>query len=187
MFRLFVVPASAGLIGLGAAIGAFTVTQAQTQMPAQAVPAQQPPTLPAPAEQAIAPHNLRVFGSDAGLVLNFIKTEKVADFEAVVAKLKEALAKSDNPERKQQAASWKMYKAIEAGPPGSTLYVFFIDPPVKGADYTVSTILEEAFPQEVQTLFAQYTGAYAQGQNFVNLTLVSDPDKKTEDKKTGEK
>jgi len=45
---------------------------------------------------------------------------------------------------------------------------------VKGADYTVSTILAEAFPQEVQTLYKQYADAYAQGQNFVNLALVSD-------------
>ncbi len=54
------------------------------------------------------------------------------------------------------------------------LYVFIIDPAVKGADYTVSTILAEAFPTEVQALFKQYADAYASGQNFVNLTLVSD-------------
>ena len=28
--------------------------------------------------------------------------------------------------------------------------------------------------QEVQTLYKQYADAYASGQNFVNLTLVSD-------------
>src|SRR5262245_47239471 len=55
----------------------------------------------------------RVFGADAGLVLNFIKPDKTADFEAVIAKLKEALQKSDKPERKQQAASWKVFKGVE--------------------------------------------------------------------------
>jgi hypothetical protein len=30
------------------------------------------------------------------------------------------------------------------------------------------------FPQEVQTLYKQYAEAYASGQNFVNLTLVTD-------------
>ena len=49
-----------------------------------------------------------------------------------------------------------------------------IDPSVKGADYTVSTILAEAFPADVQALFKQYADAYASGQNFVNLTLVAD-------------
>jgi hypothetical protein len=43
---------------------------------------------------------------------------------------------------------------------------------VKGADYTVSTILAEAFPDDVQALYKQYAGAYSTGQNFVNLTLI---------------
>src|SRR5438876_447429 len=58
----------------------------------------------APAQQAQAVSNKREFPNDAGLVLNFIKPDKTADFEAVMAKLKEALQKSDKPERKQQVA-----------------------------------------------------------------------------------
>ena len=115
----------------------------------------------------------RVFATDAGMVLNFIKPEKTADFEQVVAKLREALMKSEKPERKEQARSWKVFRAAEAGPNGSVLYVFTIDPAVKGADYTVSTILAEAFPGDVQALYKQYAESYATGQNFVNLTLVS--------------
>ena len=128
----------------------------------------------APAQQAAAAPAARLFASDGGMVLNFVKPDKTADFEAVIAKLKEALQKSPKPERKQQAASWKVFKAVEPGPAGSALYVFIVDPPVKGADYTVSTILAEAFPQEVQTLYKMYAEAYAQGQNFVNLQLVND-------------
>src|SRR5215468_4917681 len=124
----------------------------------------------APAQQATK----RVFASDAGMVLNFIKPDKTADFEAVMGKLKEALMKSDKPERKQQAASWKVFKSPEPAAGGNVLYVFIIDPSVKGADYTVSTILAEAFPQDVQTLYKQYAESYASGQNFVNLSLVQD-------------
>jgi hypothetical protein len=113
----------------------------------------------------------RVFASDAGLVLNFIKPDKTADFEAVMAKLKAALEKSAKPERRQQAAGWKIFRALEPGANGSVLYVFTIDPAVPGADYTVSTILAEGFPDEVQALYAQYAGAYAAGQNVVNLKL----------------
>jgi len=120
-----------------------------------------------------APSNVRVFGSDAGLVLNFIKPEKTADFEATVQKLKEALQKSDKPERKLQAASWKVFRAVEPGANASVLYIFVLDPVVKGADYTVSTILAEAFPEEVQELYKRYAESYAGGQNFVNLTLLS--------------
>ena len=128
----------------------------------------------APAQQAAAPPAQRLFASDGGMVLNFVKPDKTADFEAVIAKLKEALQKSDKPERKQQAASWKVFKSPEPAAGGNVLYVFLIDPSVKGADYTVSTILAEGFPSEVQTLYKQYADSYASGQNFVNLQMVSD-------------
>jgi hypothetical protein len=166
---LRIVPAGVGRLGwmaLGFVIG--TMSPAYAQQPAAQPPAGQP------AQQAQQAPPARVFASDAGMVLNFIKPDKTADFEAVVAKLKEALQKSDKPERKQQAASWKVFKSPDPAANGNVLYVFVIDPSVKGADYTVSTILAEAFPQEVQTLYKQYAEAYASGQNFVNLALVSD-------------
>jgi copper oxidase (laccase) domain-containing protein len=53
------------------------------------------------------------------------------------------------------------------------LYVFWINPAVKDADYTVSKILSEAFPSEVQELYKKFSDAYAGGQTFVNLDLVS--------------
>jgi hypothetical protein len=124
-------------------------------------------------QPAQPPVNARVFASDAGIILNFIKPDKTGDFEAVMARLKEALEKSSKPERRQQSASWKIFRAVEPGANGSVLYVFTIDPAVKGADYTVSTILAEAFPNDVQALYKQYAEAYASGQNVVNLKLVS--------------
>jgi len=128
---------------------------------------------PASAAQAeTAAASPRVFGSDAGLVLNFIKPDKAADFEAVMAKLKEALSTSPKPERRQQLAGWNIYRAVEPGVNGTVLFVFTIAPAVPGADYTVSTILAEAFPNEVQALYKQYAEAYASGQNILNLKLV---------------
>jgi hypothetical protein len=114
----------------------------------------------------------RVFGSDAGMVLNFIKPDKTGDFEAIVAKLKDALQRSKRPERVQQAKSWKVFRALEPAGNGAVLYLFVIDPVVPGADYTVSTILAEAFPDDVQSLYKQYAESYATGQNFVNLNTV---------------
>lgn len=128
----------------------------------------------AEAQQAQQAPAARLFQNDAGMVLNFIKADKAADFEAVMAKLKEALAKSDKPERKKQAQSWKIFKGAEPAAGGNTLYVFFIDPAVKDVDYTVSTILSEAFPSEVNDLFKKYADSYASGQNFLNLNLVQD-------------
>jgi hypothetical protein len=156
-----------GWIVLGFVAGTLSATIMYAQQP----PAQQPP---APAQQAQAAPTTRTFPSDAAMVLNFIKPDKTADFEAVITKLKEALAKSEKPERKDQARSWKVFKSPEPAQGGNALYVFIIDPPVKGADYTVSNILNEAFPTEVADLYKKYGESYASGMNFVNLSLVAD-------------
>src|SRR5471032_1781610 len=97
------------------------------------------------------------------MVLNFIKADKTADFEEVMGKLKEALAKSSKPERKAQAAGWKIFKSLEPGAGGAVVYVFIIDPVVKGADYQVSNLLVEGLGnnKETQDLYTKYAGAYA--------------------------
>jgi len=102
-----------------------------------------------------------------------VDSDKVADFEKVMAKLHEALANSDKPERKQQAAGWKLYKASDPGPNGAVLYINFISPTLKGADYTISKILAEVFPQEVQQLFPLYRDAFA-GLARAELSLIQD-------------
>jgi hypothetical protein len=154
-------------IAAGLVAGMLSAAAAQAQTPPAQAPAQ-------PAQQAQAAVNTRTFPGDAGMILNFIKPDKTADFEAVMAKLKEALQKSDKPERKQQAAGWKIFKSPD--PAGAnTLYVFVIDPAIKGADYSVANILAEAFPaDQVTELYKQYAGAYAQGQNIINLNMVVD-------------
>ena len=115
----------------------------------------------------------RVFTGDVGLMFNVIKADKTADFEMVIGKLKEAMAKSEDPVRKQQAAGWRVYKQTEPMPNGSILYVFIVDPVAKDADYTVSRILAEVFPAEVQELFKVYSDAYAGGVTMANYQLVA--------------
>jgi hypothetical protein len=122
---------------------------------------------------AQAPAPTRVFGADAGMIINAIRADKTAEFEMVIAKVKEALQKSENPQRKAQAASWRVFRGVEAGPNDSVLYVFWIDPPVKDADYTVARILSEGFPADVQALYKTFNDSYAAGQNLLNLRLVS--------------
>jgi hypothetical protein len=145
---------------------------------AQAPPATQPPAQPAPAPAPAAAQpapaaNPFVFGSEAAMLTFYIKADKAADFEKVMAKLHEALANSDKPERKQQAQGWKLYKAAEPGPNGTVLYINILSPALKGADYTISKILAEVFPQEVQQLFPLYKEAFA-GLARAELGLVQD-------------
>ena len=148
-------------------VGLAVALLSATTVFAQAAPAA------APAQPAAAPPNPFIFNSDGGVILNFVKADKTADFEMVMGKLKEALAKSENPQRKQQAASWKVFKS--ADPAGAnTLYVYVIDPVVKGADYQVSNIIAEAFPAEANDILKKYADCYAQGMNILNLIVLHD-------------
>lgn len=115
--------------------------------------------------------NARVFGSPAGLIFNQIKPDKTADFELVVKRLHDALTNNPDPVRKQQGAGWKVYKASEAYQ-GSVLYLFVIDPAVPGADYSVSRILAEVYPSEVQDLYGKFRDAYTRGQTLWNMTPI---------------
>ena len=129
--------------------------------------------LAAPAVARAQAPTTRLFPNDGGMVLNFIKPDKAADFEEVLAKVREALMMSDKPERKQQLASWHVFKSPEmAGP--NNLYVFVIHPPVQGADYSITNIITEAFPMEANDILQKFADAYAQGMNIVNLNLVQD-------------
>jgi len=134
--------------------GIAVVTLSATTCFAQAAPAA------APAQPA-AP-NPFVFNDDGGVILNFVKADKTADFEMVMEKLKDALAKSEKPERKAQAAGWKYFKATEPGPNGAVIYVFVMDPVAKGAEYSVGNILVEVLGStEGQALYKTYSDSYA--------------------------
>jgi hypothetical protein len=153
-------PSKSGLIVLGIVVAAFSVGT----VAAQAAPAAQ--------AEAGKPSPF-MFAGDGALVLNYIKADKTADFEMVVGRIKEALAKSEKPERKSQAAGWKIFKAAEPGPGGSVLYVWVVDPVTKGTEYSVSQILTEGFPAEAAMLYKTLADSYS-GQAIINLTTVAD-------------
>jgi hypothetical protein len=128
------------------------------------------------AQAAIDPQTMssrHQFESDAGLMLKFVRPDRVGDFEAIVAKLNEAQERSSSPERRRQAQSWRVFRAAEPATNGDVVYVFEMDPAVKGADYTVARILAEAFPTEAQSLYRRYADASSTRQHVVDLTLIA--------------
>jgi hypothetical protein len=154
---------------------AFLLAIAAGQVPAAAQPPQQPPVAQPPGTPAAPPAAVpssRKFTTDAGLMFSVIKPDKTADFEMVMAKVKDALGKSQDPKRKQQALSWRVFKGQETAPGGGIVYVWFIDPPAKDVDYTVTDILTEAFPNEAQDLWAKYTACFVSGQTMLNLATT---------------
>ena len=107
---------------------------------------------------------------DASVMIVLIKPDKTADFEAVVAKYKEALAKSDKPARKEQLAGLKIFKSPTAMG-GNTAYIFSIEPVIKGEEYDITRVINEVFPSEVTEYFNKYKDAYA-GRQIIVLNKI---------------
>ena len=179
-FTGFVITLAAAAV----AAGHFADPQSQSRPPAgQSAPPVQPPpgTTGAPgATGATGPTAppppavpaSRKFTSDGGVIFNLIKPDKTADFEVVMRRVKEALAKSDNPKRKQMALSWRVFKGLESGPGGNYVYIFWFEPPVKDEDYQITTILGEAFPNELQELWSKFQQSFVSGQTMLNLQQI---------------
>ena len=107
---------------------------------------------------------------DAAMVTILIKGDKTADFESVIAKYKEALAKSDNPKRKEQLAGMRFFKSPTAVQ-GNAMYIISVDPVVKGEEYDITRVVTEVFPVEVQEVYAKYKDSFA-GRQIISLNKI---------------
>src|SRR5688572_8622416 len=108
----------AGMIAIGAVTSLLTVQSAYAQ--------------PTP----------YVFPGGAGLVLNFIKPDKAAEWEGILDKLKEGLVASEKPERKAQAASWRVYKASEQPVKEAVLYLWLLDGAPTDQEYSMTKLMQ---------------------------------------------
>ena len=125
---------------------------------------------PADPEEAEQPAG--TFEAPAGLILSYVKGEGSGDFERVMARLGEALADSEDEQRRELLSGWRLYRAREPGPEGEVLYVWLVDPAVEGADYAVPELLGELLPDESQALFDAFSAAFGAGQALINLEPV---------------
>jgi hypothetical protein len=128
------------------------------------------PALQTPQAKPEAPDAL-VFNADRMLVSVRVAESFATDFEVTMGKVKEVLAKSDKPERRQQAAQWKLLK-VGTAQEGVITYFFLLDRVVKGATYDPFKILSEGLPpEEVGALF-QKVGPGLKGISAAPLDLV---------------
>jgi hypothetical protein len=107
---------------------------------------------------------------DSAIVLLLIKGDKTADFEAVIAKYREAFSKSDNPKRKEQLAGMTFLKS-PTPMQGNTAYIFRVDPVIKGEEYDITRVSYEVFPSEATDMFNKYKDAFA-GRQIIPLTKL---------------
>lgn len=141
----------------------------------QPTPGQTPgqPGAPAPAAPAPQP---RTFTAPVGVLFNTVRADRVDDFEKAMGYLQTALASSTNERVRAQAAGWRIFKATEAGPSNTVLYVFVLDPTVMGADYSLGRILADAYPDQtkLQEIWKLYSSSVT-GGSLLNLTPVKAP------------
>ena len=161
--------------------GALALALLPAVVSAQTPPAQPSPTQQPPAQQPTAPAAPKeprtTLKGDAAVFLFQVKPDQTATFEELAGKVRDGLAKSDKPERKQQLASWKVYKA-EPGMGGNALYLLVIDPAVKGAEYDLLMLFSESLGAEAgtpanQEAMKKYVGAFASGVSLLTLTPVA--------------
>jgi hypothetical protein len=107
-----------------------------------------------------------------------IRPDKTADYEQVLAKVKEALQKQGTPEATQQLAGWKVVKALKPMPDGNIVYTHVITP-VPNADYSILQVLYATFtdPMEQKTLYDLYVGAFAGNLGLSTGTVAIDMSK----------
>jgi hypothetical protein len=167
------------LAGAMMILPAFSQSMRAEQAAAQPA-AQQPAAQPAaqtgaqPAAQPAAPKS--TLEGDTAIILYAANPGKDADYEQVIAKLRDALAKSTDPQAKEQLAGWhvtKLSKTLDtSATPGST-YVHIINPVVKGADYSIVNIVYAASTDEEKRAFYElYKGALKGGLSQWTGTAV---------------
>jgi hypothetical protein len=147
---------------------------AQQQQPPSPPPQQPPAAPPTTSTTPAAASSARTFTAPAGIILNAVRPERVADFDKLIGYLQAALAASSDATVRAQAEGWRVLKASETGPNGVALYVFLFDPAVAGADYGLGRILAAAYPDQtkLQEIWKLYTDSLATGGSLLNLTPV---------------
>ncbi len=129
---------AAALLASGATFNAMAQDPAPAEPAAEAPAAPQPPQL--------------TFDTDYVIWFYAVKGESAANFEGFFGRVKEAMAKSERPERRQQAQGMKLLKSTASAPDGTQTYVLLINPVTKGQEYNPGMLLYEVFPSEAKTL-----------------------------------
>ena len=102
----------------------------------------------------------QTYTGDLVVLAYAVNPDKTGDYDQVVAKVKDALMKSEKPEAKQQLVGWRVMRAAKPQPDGSILYVHVINP-VPDADYSLTNIVYDVVkdPAEQKAFFELYRGA----------------------------
>ena len=125
---------------------------------------------------AQSPPPKTTFTGDVAILAYAINPDKTAEYDKVIAALKDALSKSEAPEAKQQLAGWKVIKNAMPNPDGTIVYIHIISPVVKDADYSIMNNIYAGVkdPAQQKSIFDLYRGAMKQALFVIQGPLVAD-------------
>lgn len=97
------------------------------------------------------------FAGAKGLLVFHVRTDRVRDFEDVIARIGRGLETTTNQVRRQQAAGWRVFRSTDTA--ASAVYVVSLDPVVPGADYDPVKMLTELAADDAQGLYDRLKAA----------------------------
>ena len=153
---------------------AAVLLAAATQTPS--TPTKSGNTSPASPDPALA-----TFSTDVGLLLVTVKPDKVADYEAVIVALQDALAGSTDEEVRTLAAGWRVYKATDLDAKSNAIFVHVLQPAIAGVDYRPSLWLDKLLEGASADLLAKYRESIVAGPTklplveFANMSVKPAP------------
>jgi hypothetical protein len=134
--------------------------------PSAALAQDPPPAAPAQTDQFVFTHDSIMMGFT-------IDANGTAEFESLVARVKEALQKSSKAERKQQAEHWKLIKLETPPQGGNVTYFLVVEKVVKGTSYDMFKILsEELPPADVQEIYEKVKPIFKAGISFTPIKIA---------------
>ena len=151
----------AGAILLMPALSQGLLAQAAQPQAAEPQAAEPQAAQPAAAAQESSPLGPPInYTGEVVIAAYTVNPGKDADYEKVIATLKDALQKSTRPEAKQQLAGWQVIKNELAQGDGSSLYVHIIKN-VPNADYSITNLVYEVNtdPAARTAFYELYRGA----------------------------
>jgi hypothetical protein len=130
---------------------------------------------PSPGSQAVPTDPARLIfpAGTSGLVLVLVKADRVADYEAVIAALQQALAAAP-AEARARAGGWQVFKAQEPDAKGNAVYVHWIPAPFAEVDYRPSSVLEVLTANLPEAALVKYRDALAAPPSRLSLALLAD-------------
>ena len=127
-----------------------------------------------PASKPTAASSVRMFTTPAGIIINAVRPERVADFEKVLGYLQAAFSASANATVRAQAEGWR-FEGSETGPERGGVVCVPVRSSGTGRRVWAGTHSGRGIsrPTKLQEIWKLYTDSLASGGSLLSLTPVT--------------